>query len=75
MCPPFKDDEPASFYETFSSHNANEWMVSMKDEIISMEKNQFLKLVGLSFGHKFRNRWILKFKLKTDGSTDIALVL
>ncbi|KAK2976693.1 hypothetical protein RJ640_013949 [Escallonia rubra] len=39
MCTPTDEDEPTYVEEALSSSASNEWMIAMKDELSSMEKN------------------------------------
>ena len=71
LCASIDVDEPASYQEAITSPNSEKWIVSMKDEIDSMAKNDVWELVDLPPGRKaIGNNWILKIKRKSDGSID-----
>ena len=63
-------NEP-SYREELFSPAKGEWMVVMKDELSSMDKNSMWELVDLPPGHKaIINKWVFKVKRKADGSID-----
>ena len=54
---------PLHFDESVSltSPTSNEWLVTLRDEMGSMAKNQVRKFVDLSLGHKtIVNKWVFK---------------
>ena len=64
-------DGPSSYEEALASPTSHEWIVSMRDEMDSMAKNQVWELVSLPLGCKtIENKWVLKIKCKIDGSID-----
>ncbi|KAI3453505.1 hypothetical protein Pfo_010168, partial [Paulownia fortunei] len=69
ICASVDVDEPATYEETMTSPNANEWIVAMKEELSSMAKNYVWELVDLPSGYKtIGNKWVLKVKRKSDRS-------
>jgi len=64
-------DEPSSYEEALASPTSHEWIVTMRDEMDSMAKNQVCELVDLPLGCKtIGNKWVLKIKCKIDRSID-----
>ncbi|KAF3623558.1 putative glucan endo-1,3-beta-glucosidase A-like [Capsicum annuum] len=64
-------DEPNSVIEALSSPEKDEWINTMKEELESMKTNKVWDLVDFPSGRKTTgNKWILKVKLKSDGSIE-----
>ena len=62
---------PMSYEEAISSDDSACWQQAMDDEMESLAENQTWELVDLPAGRKvIDNRWVLRVKVKPDGSID-----
>ncbi|XP_052188824.1 uncharacterized mitochondrial protein AtMg00820-like [Diospyros lotus] len=65
------DIEPTSYEEVLTSLNQDQWLITMKEEMDSMDKNKVWELVDLPLNRKaIGNKWVLKVKHRADGSID-----
>ncbi|KAK2408198.1 hypothetical protein QL285_043729 [Trifolium repens] len=65
------DEDPANLQEALSSMDADLWQEAINDEMDSLESNKTWHLVDLPPGCKpIGCKWILKKKLKPDGTVD-----
>ena len=64
-------EDPKNLTKALSSVDANLWQEAINDEIDSLESNRTWHLVDLSLGCKAIGcKWVLRKKLKPDGSVD-----
>ena len=65
------EDDPKDFMEAVNSSDADQWLQAMKEELDSINKNDVWDLVDLPKERKVIGcKWVLKKKLKVDGSLD-----
>lgn len=65
-------DDPLTYREAISSSDSNKWKQAMEEELESINKNEVWELVDLSKDRKpIGCKWVLKKKLKLDGTIDI----
>ena len=65
------DTKPTSYEEVLTSPNRDQWLIAMKEEMDSMDKNKVWELVDLPPNRKaIGNKWVLKIKRRADGSID-----
>jgi len=71
MCAMSDDIEPTSYEEVLTSPNRDQWLIAMKEEMDSMDKNKVWELVDLPPNRKaIGNKWVLKIKRRADGLID-----
>jgi hypothetical protein len=64
-------DEPRTVKEAINMPDSNSWLLAMKDEMKSLEKNETWDLVPLPQGRKpVGCKWVFKKKYRPDGSID-----
>jgi hypothetical protein len=65
------EDDPANFVKAMKSHDAEQWLKAMHEELDSISKNEVWDLTKLRTGRKFVGcKWVLRKKYKTDGSLE-----
>ena len=64
-------DDPRNYSEAMKQIDSKKWEIAMKQELESIEKKKVWKWVDLLDKRKSIGcKWVLKKKLKTDGSLD-----
>uniref|UniRef100_A0A2N9F846 Reverse transcriptase Ty1/copia-type domain-containing protein n=1 Tax=Fagus sylvatica TaxID=28930 RepID=A0A2N9F846_FAGSY len=65
------EDDPANFTKAMESHDAEQWLKVMHEELDSISKNEVWDLAELPIGRKLVGyKWVLRKKYKADGSLD-----
>uniref|UniRef100_A0A2N9EIG2 CCHC-type domain-containing protein n=1 Tax=Fagus sylvatica TaxID=28930 RepID=A0A2N9EIG2_FAGSY len=65
------EDDPANFAKAMESHDAEQWLKAMHEELYSISKNEVWDLTELPTGKKpVGCKWVLRKKYKADGSLD-----
>jgi len=65
------EEDPKTYQEAIKSIDATFWKEAIKSEIDSLESNKTWELIDLPKGCKpISSKWILKRKLRADGSID-----
>jgi hypothetical protein len=65
------EDDPANFAKAMESHDAEQWLKAMHEELYSISKNEVWDLTELPTGKKpVGYKWVLRKKYKADGSLD-----
>ena len=63
--------DPTTYREALSSDKANEWLISMRDEMQSMSDNDVWELVDLPKGYKpIGRKWVYKTKRDNKGNVE-----
>ena len=71
MCVVDDDDELAFYVKALTSPAKSEWIVSMQEEMSSMDKNKVWDLVDILLSCKtIGNKWVFKVKRKANGSNE-----
>ena len=65
------EDDPVNFAKAMESHDAEQWLKAMHEELDSISKNEVWDLAELPIGRKLVGyKWVLRKKYKADGSLD-----
>uniref|UniRef100_A0A2N9FK26 CCHC-type domain-containing protein n=1 Tax=Fagus sylvatica TaxID=28930 RepID=A0A2N9FK26_FAGSY len=65
------ENDPTNFAKAMESHDAEQWLKAMHEELDSISKNEVWDLTELPTGRKpVGCKWILRKKYKADGSLD-----
>jgi hypothetical protein len=65
------EDDPANFTKVMESHDAEQWLKAMHEELDSISKNKVWDLTELPTGRiPVGCKWVLRKKYKADGSLD-----
>ena len=65
------EDDPTNFAKAMESHDAEQWLKAMHEELDSISKNEVWDLAELPTGRKHVGyKWVLRKKYKADGSLD-----
>jgi hypothetical protein len=65
------EDDPTNFAKAMESHDAEQWLKAMHEELDSISKNEVWDLTELLAGRKpVGCKWVLRKKYKADGSLD-----
>ena len=64
-----RSNDPLTFSQAISCVDSSHWLNAMKDELVSMDRNQVWDIVDLPSGKRpIGCKWIYKTKLNPDGS-------
>ncbi|XP_070010198.1 uncharacterized mitochondrial protein AtMg00820-like [Nicotiana sylvestris] len=66
-----EENDPKNVKEALSCPSKDKWTKTMEDELESMRVNKVWELVDLPEGRKaIGSKWVLKIKLKVDGTVE-----
>lgn len=66
-----ESENPATYEDAMKSHNKKHWKKAMEEEMKSLSENDVWELTDLPEGKKLiDSRWVLRVKIKSDGSID-----